>query len=275
MGTISDSCDGAPGTATLRSMRFRVPGQWRRRHDAPAGLPPRGLRAGAGAWGPLQPHRAEPLPPRLERPLRHARGEQGAAGAGGRRARGRLLLLALAPRPCARTAGLREPEPGLPDLAGRLPAPALPGAGAGRDQGSRARRRPVGRDGRADNPALPARGGPRPRVRVDGGTPAGAGGHGRAGGLGATSRAARYRPRDPAHGDLRARSQDRRTADPDRASGAGRRGPFPQTLEIARRLGADRTILAHIEEADGLTHDDLQGLAAHAGVEFAWDTLVV
>jgi phosphoribosyl 1,2-cyclic phosphate phosphodiesterase len=50
---------------------------------------------------------------------------------------------------------------------------------------------------------------------------------------------------------------------------------YPQTLEIVRRLGARRTILAHVEEMDGLSHDALQKLGARDGVEVAWDTLVV
>lgn len=50
---------------------------------------------------------------------------------------------------------------------------------------------------------------------------------------------------------------------------------FSQTLEVAARLGARRTILAHIEEMDGLSHDDLQELRAETGVEFAWDTQIV
>ena len=50
---------------------------------------------------------------------------------------------------------------------------------------------------------------------------------------------------------------------------------YPQTLEVAARLGAGRTILTHIEEMDGLSHDDLQELGAGTGVEFAWDTLIV
>jgi phosphoribosyl 1,2-cyclic phosphate phosphodiesterase len=50
---------------------------------------------------------------------------------------------------------------------------------------------------------------------------------------------------------------------------------FPQTLDIAARLGARRTILSHIEEMDGLSQDDLQELGARVGVEFAWDTLAV
>ena len=50
---------------------------------------------------------------------------------------------------------------------------------------------------------------------------------------------------------------------------------YPETLEIVRRLGAQRTILAHVEEMDGLSHDALQELGARDGVEIAWDTLLV
>jgi phosphoribosyl 1,2-cyclic phosphate phosphodiesterase len=50
---------------------------------------------------------------------------------------------------------------------------------------------------------------------------------------------------------------------------------YPQTLETASRLGARRTILAHVEEPSRLSHDALQELGARDGVEFAWDTLVV
>jgi phosphoribosyl 1,2-cyclic phosphate phosphodiesterase len=50
---------------------------------------------------------------------------------------------------------------------------------------------------------------------------------------------------------------------------------YPQTLEIAARVGARRTILTHVEEPSRLSHDALQELGARDGVEFAWDTLTV
>ena len=55
---------------------------------------------------------------------------------------------------------------------------------------------------------------------------------------------------------------------------------FDETLEIIDKLDARRTILTHVEEIDGLTHDDLQTLGARLrdegrNVEFAYDTLIV
>jgi phosphoribosyl 1,2-cyclic phosphate phosphodiesterase len=56
---------------------------------------------------------------------------------------------------------------------------------------------------------------------------------------------------------------------------------FPQTLEVVRALGARRVVLSHVEEVNGLTHDDLREVAgkvrAEQGleVEFAYDTMVV
>jgi phosphoribosyl 1,2-cyclic phosphate phosphodiesterase len=55
---------------------------------------------------------------------------------------------------------------------------------------------------------------------------------------------------------------------------------FPQTLEIARALDVGRVILTHVEEPDGLGHDDLTRLAELVRadglpVDFAYDTLVV
>jgi phosphoribosyl 1,2-cyclic phosphate phosphodiesterase len=50
---------------------------------------------------------------------------------------------------------------------------------------------------------------------------------------------------------------------------------FPQTLSIVERLGARRVVLAHIEELDGLSHDDLAELGRRHGVEFAYDTMVL
>jgi len=52
---------------------------------------------------------------------------------------------------------------------------------------------------------------------------------------------------------------------------------FEQTLEIVDALEAKRVVLSHIEEVDGLGHDDLQTLAAQVGrgITFAHDTMVV
>ncbi len=52
---------------------------------------------------------------------------------------------------------------------------------------------------------------------------------------------------------------------------------FEQTLRIVDALGAGRVVLGHVEEVDGLGHDDLLRLAAQVGREitFAWDTMLV
>jgi phosphoribosyl 1,2-cyclic phosphate phosphodiesterase len=56
---------------------------------------------------------------------------------------------------------------------------------------------------------------------------------------------------------------------------------FPQTLEIVRALSAKRVVLSHVEEMDGLTHDDLSAVAdkvrAEEGleIEFAYDTMAI
>lgn len=55
---------------------------------------------------------------------------------------------------------------------------------------------------------------------------------------------------------------------------------FEQTLDIVRALDARRVILTHIEEPDGLSHDDLERLAVRLRGEglpiaFAYDTLAV
>jgi phosphoribosyl 1,2-cyclic phosphate phosphodiesterase len=60
----------------------------------------------------------------------------------------------------------------------------------------------------------------------------------------------------------------------------GMEATFAQTLEMARKLDAGRTILAHIEEVDGLGYDDLLRLQERLQcdgipVEFAYDTMVV
>lgn len=55
---------------------------------------------------------------------------------------------------------------------------------------------------------------------------------------------------------------------------------FEQTLEIVEKLDARRTILTHVEEMDGLSHDDLQKIGNRLqdqgrNIEFAYDTLIV
>lgn len=53
---------------------------------------------------------------------------------------------------------------------------------------------------------------------------------------------------------------------------------FEETLEIVKKLEARRVILTHIEEVDGLTHDDLQELQGRLdsdlNISFAFDTMV-
>lgn len=55
---------------------------------------------------------------------------------------------------------------------------------------------------------------------------------------------------------------------------------YEETLEIVEKLDAGRVILTHIEEVDGLSHDDLQKLQERLqgegkNIEFAHDTLEV
>jgi phosphoribosyl 1,2-cyclic phosphate phosphodiesterase len=52
---------------------------------------------------------------------------------------------------------------------------------------------------------------------------------------------------------------------------------FEETREMVQLLGAGRVVLFHVEELDGLTHDDLQRLAPSYAdnVTFAWDGLTV
>ena len=55
---------------------------------------------------------------------------------------------------------------------------------------------------------------------------------------------------------------------------------FRQTLEMLRHMQPKRAILTHIEEVDGLSHDDLERLSARLvrdglPVTFAYDTMVV
>ena len=57
----------------------------------------------------------------------------------------------------------------------------------------------------------------------------------------------------------------------------GHEATFAQTLGIVDRLAAKRVVLSHIEEIDGLGHDDLTRLAADVGrsIVFAHDTMVI
>ena len=53
-----------------------------------------------------------------------------------------------------------------------------------------------------------------------------------------------------------------------------------QTLEIVRRLNAKQIIITHIEELNGVSHDNLQEIAQHLqsnglNLTFAYDTMVV
>jgi phosphoribosyl 1,2-cyclic phosphate phosphodiesterase len=55
---------------------------------------------------------------------------------------------------------------------------------------------------------------------------------------------------------------------------------FEETLEIIEALNAERVVLTHIEEVDGLTHDDLQELQRRLRgdglhITFAFDTMTV
>ena len=50
---------------------------------------------------------------------------------------------------------------------------------------------------------------------------------------------------------------------------------FAETLGIVERLEAARVVLSHVEEMDGLTHDDLLRLGEREGVEFAYDGMLI
>lgn len=55
---------------------------------------------------------------------------------------------------------------------------------------------------------------------------------------------------------------------------------FRRTLEIAANLKANRVVMTHIEEPDGLSHDDLSRLEGRLredglNISFAYDTLIV
>jgi phosphoribosyl 1,2-cyclic phosphate phosphodiesterase len=53
---------------------------------------------------------------------------------------------------------------------------------------------------------------------------------------------------------------------------------FEETLEIARKINAGKKVLTHIEEPDGISHDELQELEKelkHLKIEFAYDTMFI
>lgn len=55
---------------------------------------------------------------------------------------------------------------------------------------------------------------------------------------------------------------------------------FPQTLEIVKKLNARRVVMTHIEETDGLSHDDLVQLGEQlqgegVNLTFAFDTQII
>jgi phosphoribosyl 1,2-cyclic phosphate phosphodiesterase len=52
---------------------------------------------------------------------------------------------------------------------------------------------------------------------------------------------------------------------------------FEETMAIVERLAARRTVLSHVEEMDGLSHDDLLEVASRHGdaFEFAYDGMVL
>lgn len=60
----------------------------------------------------------------------------------------------------------------------------------------------------------------------------------------------------------------------------GEEATFPQTLAIVKRLNAQRTVMAHIEETDGLSYDDLVQISEQLQGEglnltFAFDTQII
>jgi len=60
----------------------------------------------------------------------------------------------------------------------------------------------------------------------------------------------------------------------------GEEATFPQTLDIVGKLNAERVVMTHIEETDGLSHDDLVQLGERLQGEglnltFAFDTQIV
>ena len=50
---------------------------------------------------------------------------------------------------------------------------------------------------------------------------------------------------------------------------------FDETLEIVSALGASRVVLSHVEEMNGLTHDDLLTLGRRHSVQFAYDGMLI
>ena len=50
---------------------------------------------------------------------------------------------------------------------------------------------------------------------------------------------------------------------------------YAETLEIVRALAARRTVLSHVEEMDGISHDVLVRLGARDGWEPAYDTMLI
>ncbi len=60
----------------------------------------------------------------------------------------------------------------------------------------------------------------------------------------------------------------------------GEEATFPQTLDIVKKLDAGRVVMTHIEETDGLSHDDLVQLGKRLqsdglNLTFAFDTQIV
>jgi len=50
---------------------------------------------------------------------------------------------------------------------------------------------------------------------------------------------------------------------------------YPETLEVVRALDARRVVLSHVEEMDGLSHDELVRLGKRDGWEPAYDGMVI
>jgi phosphoribosyl 1,2-cyclic phosphate phosphodiesterase len=50
---------------------------------------------------------------------------------------------------------------------------------------------------------------------------------------------------------------------------------YGRALELARTLGARRTVLSHVEEMDRMSHDDLVRLGDTDGWEPAYDGMVI
>ena len=54
-----------------------------------------------------------------------------------------------------------------------------------------------------------------------------------------------------------------------------RKTRYPQALQMARELGARRTVLSHVEEMDKLSHDELVRLGEADGWEPAFDGMLI